>query len=251
MFKKVFNADNPFWQIMDTVFDLFVLNTLWLILCIPVITIGPSTTAAFYALIQRARGEGGEIHKDFFQSFKQNLKQGIIMGLIITLTGGFLLTDMWLCRVSGRGIYTFFLFFFGVLFIVWAMTALYSFPLLAKFERKIKEIFIWAFTLAFKNIGSTLIMLFVIAAGLWLCHILPGLIFIMFGLIGHYCAMIFAGIFKPYLPKPFTDSEFEDYDDSSRPDPYADFDEASFYGYDPEEMQKLMDEANDEGKKNE
>ena len=73
----------------------------------------------------------------------------------------------------------------------------------------------------------------------------------MFGLIGQYCAMIFAGIFKPYLPKPFTDSEFEDYDDSSRPDPYADFDEASFYGYDPEEMQKLMDEANDEGKKNE
>ncbi|MBQ6393347.1 MAG: DUF624 domain-containing protein, partial [Eubacterium sp.] len=51
MFKKVFNADNPFWQIMDTVFDLFVLNTLWLVFCIPVITIGPSTTAAFYALI--------------------------------------------------------------------------------------------------------------------------------------------------------------------------------------------------------
>ena len=113
MFKKVFNADNPFWQIMDTVFDLFVLNTLWLVFCIPVITIGTSTTAAFYALIQRARGEGGEIHKDFFQSFKQNLKQGIVIGLILTLTGGFLLTDMWLCRASGKGIFTFFLFFFG------------------------------------------------------------------------------------------------------------------------------------------
>ena len=244
MIRKIFNAENPFWQIMNTVFDLFVLNTLWLVFCIPVITIGPSTTAAFYALIQRARGEQKEIHKDFLQSFKQNLKQGIVIGLILTLTGSFLLLDMYLCRKTGKGIYTFFLFFFAVIFIVWAMVTLYAYPLLAKFERKTKEIFIWAFTMAFSNIGSTLTMLFVIAAGLWLIHILPGLIFIMFGLMGQYCAMIFAGIFKPYLPKPWRNDET---DSPSPTDTYADFDEAYFYGYDPEEMQKLLDE----GKENE
>ena len=247
MIKKIFNADNPFWQMMNTVFDLFILNTLWLLCCIPVITIGPSTTAAFYALIQRARGEETEIHKDFFRSFRQNLKQGIVMGLILTLTGTFLWLDMFLCRKSGTGIYSFFLFFFAVIFLAWAMTALYSCALLAKFDRKTREIFLWAFTLSIKNIGSTLIMLFVIGAGLWLCHILPGLLFIMFGLTGQYCAMIFAGIFKPWLPKPWRADEAGDGPAEGSGNVYADFDEASFYGYDPEEMQKLIDEGkNDE-----
>lgn len=246
MFERFFNSQNPLWQVMNTVFDLFVLNTLWLICCIPVVTIGPATTAAYYALIQRARGEQLEIHKDFFRSFKQNLKQGMLIGVILTLIGAFLAVDIYMCRVSGKGVFTFFLFFFGVIFLFWAMTTLYTFPILAKFERKTKEIFIWAFTLSIKNIFNTLLMLFVIVTGLWLCKILPGLIFIMFGLVTQYCATVFAGIFKPWLPKPWyleEENENDAHNDHTGGDnTYADFDEAAFYGYDPEEVEKLMHE---------
>ena len=32
MIKKIFNVKNPFWQSMNTIFDLFILNTLFVIL---------------------------------------------------------------------------------------------------------------------------------------------------------------------------------------------------------------------------
>ena len=56
MFDRMFRNNNPFWQSMGTVYDVFIVNSLWLLCCIPVFTIGSATTAAYYALIQRLLG---------------------------------------------------------------------------------------------------------------------------------------------------------------------------------------------------
>ena len=138
--KKIFNMDNPFWVAMGRVFDIFVLNCLWLLCCLPVFTIGPATTGLYYGMFGILRGDGGYPSRDFFKSFKLNFKQGLQLGIPLTLIGAFLALDIYLCYQSGRGIYTFFLFFFAVLFIVWLAVTLYTFPLLAKFERTNKQI---------------------------------------------------------------------------------------------------------------
>ena len=174
--KKIFNMDNPFWTAMGRVFDIFVLNCLWLLCCVPVFTIGPATTALFYGMFGILRGDGGYPSKDFFKSFKQNFKQGLQLGIPLTLIGAFLVLDMYLCYHTGRGIYTFFLFFFAVLFVVWLAVTLYTFPLLSKFERTNRQILIWAFTLCIKNFCRTLYMFFALILCLWLIHLLPGLI---------------------------------------------------------------------------
>ena len=131
--------------------------------------------------------------------------------------------------------------FFGIIFVFWAFTTLYAFPVLAKFERKNKEILIWAFTLSITNLSMTLTMLFVIVAAIWFCHLIPGLIFIMFGIVAQFNANIFAVIFKPYLPKPFYMEE-DDFTASTPDQTYADFNEAAFYGEDPAEVAKLLGE---------
>ena len=142
--NKLFNLDNPFWNSMDRVFDLFIANVLWLVCCLPVFTIGPSTAAFFYVLINMARGEDGIVSRDFFRSFRQNFRQGAGFGLLMTATGAFLAIDINMCYHSGTGIYTFFMVFFAVLFLLWASVALYSFALLAKFEKKNMEFLVWA-----------------------------------------------------------------------------------------------------------
>lgn len=202
MFDRFFKVNTPFWQSMGTVFDLFAVNCLWLFCCIPIFTIGPATTAAFYTLTQRVLKENATVTKDFFTSFKRNFKQGTLLGLLLTAIGAFLALDIYLCRRSGTGIFTFFLFFFAVIFIFWSFVTLYAFPILAKFDRTNKEILIWAFTLSVSNLPMTLTMLFVIAACLWFCHLIPGLVFIMFGVAAQFCTTVLVSLFKPFLPKP-------------------------------------------------
>lgn len=207
MWNKVFNVQNPFWQTMNTVFDLFVANCLWLLCCIPIVTIGPATSALFYCLIERLQGDGSYIHQDFLRSFKMNLKQGMKLGIPLTLVGIFLTLDMYLCYHTGRGIYSFFLFFFGVFFVLWMMVNLYVFPILAKFERSCKEILILAFTFCIKNLPMTIMMLAFIGFSAFICRFIPGLIFIIVGICAQFCAPIMASIFKPFYPKSEEEEE--------------------------------------------
>ena len=203
---RLFNPDNPFWLGMGKIFDIFVLNVLWLLCCIPVITIGPATTALFYSMIHLVRNEGFSVTQDFFRSFRQNFRQGILLGIPLTLTGAFLMADVWICYRAGTGIYTFFMVFFAVMFLLWSFITLYAFPLLAKFEKSNKEILIWAFTLSIRHTGLTLLMLFILAFGLWVCHILPGLIFIAFGLVCEFQSVLISSILKPWLPDIHADT---------------------------------------------
>lgn len=64
---------------------------------IPVITIGASLTAVFYAALKMARDEEGYVWKEFFKSFKQNLKQSILIELILAAFAAILLVDINVC----------------------------------------------------------------------------------------------------------------------------------------------------------
>ena len=207
--NKFFRSDNPFWIGMGSIFDLFVLNLLWLLCCLPIVTIGPATAAFYYAMINLVRGEETYLSKDFFHSFRQNIKQGIFLGIPLTAIGAFLLLDISMCYHAGTGIYTFFMVFFAVLFLIWLFIALYAFALLAKFEKKNKDLIIWAFVLSIRNLGRTLLMVFVLALGLWACHLLPGLIFIAFGLVCRFQTGLMLKILKPYLPDPMAEEELK------------------------------------------
>lgn len=214
MLNKVFNSNNPFWQSMGTIFDLFLVNTLWLICCLPIFTIGPATTAAYYTIIERLLGQGGYISYDFKRSFKKNFKQGVKLGVPVTLVGAFLALDVYLCRISGTGIFTFFMVFFAILFVFWCFTVLYTFPILSKFDMKNRDILIWAFTLSLKNLSMTLTMFFMTIVSVWLCHLIPGLIFIMFGICAQFNATIIVAMLKDKLVIKFED-EYDDSDDDN------------------------------------
>ncbi len=62
--------------------DLMVLNILWMLCCIPVITIGPACSALSRASINLARDESSSILKEFFLSFRRDFWKAVVLGLI-------------------------------------------------------------------------------------------------------------------------------------------------------------------------
>lgn len=208
MFDKLFNQDTPFWNGMGRIFDVFVLNSLWLLCCLPLFTIGPSTTALYYAMINMVRGEEHSVSRDFFHSFRQNFKQGILLGLLLTAVDAFLFVDISMCYHAGTGVYTFFMVFFAVIFLFCVFITLYSFPLLSKFEKKNIEILIWAFTLSIRNLWRTLLTIAALVIGIWIFHLLPGLIFIIPGLIAEFQTALMIPVLKPYLPDLYMEDEW-------------------------------------------
>ena len=117
---KIFNLDGKLMQTMNKFADIMFLNVITLICCIPIITIGPATTAMHYVLLKMFRNECDSVIKNYFKSFKENLKQGILINLIMLLFAVLIMVDL---RIMGsmegtvyKVLYTIFLAF-GVVYI--------------------------------------------------------------------------------------------------------------------------------------
>ena len=74
-FKDNFRGDSAYTQIMTKIFNIFWLSILWLLCCIPVITIGASTIALYYVMLKLVKDEETTVTREFFHSFKQNFLQ--------------------------------------------------------------------------------------------------------------------------------------------------------------------------------
>ena len=151
--------DNPIFDKLELLFNLMILNVLWIICSIPVVTIGASSSALNYTCIKLRRNEGDSIVRMFFHSFVTNLKQGMLIGtgmvaILIILCSG--LIQALGSINSGHSVSTVFaVALVGMLF-VWVMAYTYIFMILARFENTILRTITNSFYFMAKDIFQTL-----------------------------------------------------------------------------------------------
>lgn len=158
----MFQMDGPIWRFLSILGDMIILHALWLICCIPVVTIGPATAAAHYVTLKLVRDEGRSVWYMFFKSFKKNLKQGICLGIIFMVIGLFLSLDFYLClyRMEGSPLFKLVMFSaLGFLAILYMIEMIYLWGVLAYFENTSKQTVLNAFFIAMANWGETSVLL--------------------------------------------------------------------------------------------
>lgn len=84
---------------MERVGDLLLVNLLFVVCSLPIVTIGASATAMYYVL-GRIRRQEGTVTKDFFRSFRENFRQatlywGILLLAALALYWNFRLISGW------------------------------------------------------------------------------------------------------------------------------------------------------------
>lgn len=161
--KKIFKSDSPIMKALTIAADLLILNLLTMVLCIPIITMGPAVTAMNDIVIHIVRGEEGYTVKPYFQSFKANFKQGMILGLIPVAAAGILYLDYLAARMY-IPIMRAPIIAIGVIILA---IAFYAFGMLARYENTLRGTMKNAAMLAVGNFPRTLFMV-VCAVGLWL-----------------------------------------------------------------------------------
>jgi uncharacterized membrane protein YesL len=90
---KFFSYESKFSQLLLKLCYACYLNLLWAVCSLPIVTIGASTTALYYACLKIIRGEESYAGKMFFRAFKENLKQATVLWLILLGLGIFLGAD--------------------------------------------------------------------------------------------------------------------------------------------------------------
>ena len=155
--SNLFNLDGPILQFINKIVYSVYLNILWFVCCIPIVTIGASTVAAYSVAMKMVDDEEGYVARSFVSAFKANLKQGVIMGLIFLAATYAIYLDYEINRVSEEG--SFILIVTGIVSVfVYVAAMLYSFPLLARYENGIVATIQNSMEISRRYFGRTLLI---------------------------------------------------------------------------------------------
>ena len=212
---KLFNPDSRIMIFLSRVADLVILNILWLVCCVPVVTIGASTTAMYHVIRHWQKDSVSSIMRDFFQSFKEDFKQATPVYLILLIpTAAVVMNAMLIFNPENSAAVP------SYLLVIWFISALillfissFVYPVMAFFADSIFKTLRNAMVLALAHLPRTILisvlnLLPVILLFVNLSFFLQSSIFwLLIG--GALVAYLNMSILKPVFKK-LVPSEFED-----------------------------------------
>lgn len=202
--SNFFNMENPFFTTLSKICDILFISVVYVLLCIPIITIGPASTALYYSTVKVIRKERGYLYREFFKSFRTNFKRGAIIGVIFTILSAVLVFDILYAWGMVDVDYTKGSIFLGV-FLAFSLLVLsfsiYAFPILSRFEMTVKQLVKASIYMSMRHFHFTILMDAVIVASIVAFLYIPMLLFILPGAATFLISLLMERIFKKYMPK--------------------------------------------------
>ena len=72
-------------EVLSGLIDLIVAGILWLFCSLPILTVGASTTALYYAVAKTVRHNRGRLAPTFFHGFRSNFRPATLIWLLFLL----------------------------------------------------------------------------------------------------------------------------------------------------------------------
>ena len=216
---NIFSSDGWFSRFFGTLGDIIIVNILFILCSIPIVTMGASMSAMYFTLLKKQRtGENGGVVKLFFKGFKDNFKQSTISWLLFLLISFIFTLDFNLFGKGGPQENKLMYYTSVVLMILTCFIAIYLFPVISAFKNTLKNLLLQSIYLAAKNFIFTIVImvLYTLPAYVLLSStqiFMVGIfVFIVcgFGLIAYVSSFMFLKAFTPYLDevtKKYTDDD--------------------------------------------
>ncbi len=195
--SNFFNPDNKVFSFLGKVFDIVVLNVVWLALYIPffgllylygatgfvyvmipavlsLVVFVPSLTALYYSIVKAIRHQRSYPLTEFFRSFKANFRQGAIVSVFLMIFAGIISLDFVLLKGEES---TYFTVLRSALMAVSYFvlgTLVFFCPVISRFNMTLKDALKFSFGLSVKHVWCTILSLLLWATDILIVYITGG-----------------------------------------------------------------------------
>jgi len=203
---QLFSLDNPIMRFLSKVADLLILNIIFWICCIPIVTIGASTTALYSVTLKMVKNEESYIARGFFQAFKENFKISTGLWILTALAGIVLYVDYYVAPQMVSPLNQILQVLLTALLILYIFTWLYLFPYVARFQNNWKNTIKNAFLISIANLPFTFLLVIFVGLLLFLTYIVnlaivgPFWMLCGFSTATYAMSFIFRRVFRKYEP---------------------------------------------------
>lgn len=200
MIKEILNSEGPFIGFLDKTGQLIGLSVLWILGCVPLVTIGSSTAALYYAVIKSVRRGQGSALKEFWRSYRANLVRGIPITVTAAAVGLLLAMNLGILQGQQKSILS-----GGALicFVMLVFASVYIGPVLSRFTLKITEVWKLAFVMSLRFWHHTLLLLSGAAITVALqIYVLPvPAVFLLPGVCCYLSTFLIEKALRRYMPE--------------------------------------------------
>lgn len=201
---RIFNIDSPLMRALNYFTDLVILNILWIICCIPIVTIGASTTALYGFFLNRSTESS--VVKRFWGQFKSNLKKSTILWMIEVVFLAILVANIWFYYNNIGGDFSILRIVFLIPAVILGVGIEYIFPLQSHFENNVKQTIKNSFLVGMAHFPTSLLILVIQISPIILAlvnisiffRISPLLLMIGQSAIVNISSLLFKRVFRQY-----------------------------------------------------
>ncbi len=204
-----FNPDGSIMKALGRIADLAILNLLWLICSLPVVTMGAATTALLSVTLKMVKNEESYIFRGYIKALKRNFKQSTIIWLVLLAVMIVLGTDYYIISHWDSQLKYLLLTVVILAGLILLFVELYIFPLIAKFENTVGEYFKNAVLMSIRHLPYTLILAVIFGMQVYACfymlvnyQFLPILILFGESAFVYVMSYLYAKIFRGYEAVP-------------------------------------------------
>lgn len=170
-FDAIFNFDSPFMLRASRVASLCILNILWIVCCLPIVTIGPATVAMNYVIFQYHNQLSDEVVRPFFRAFRRDFWQSMLLGIPVSIVCALLFFNgLYIYGNYPDQFHPLWIPFVLMLLIAGAVIT-FGFPLLARYSLTLRQVVNNSLIFFVQNLPGSLVMMLV--------HFLPVVVWIL------------------------------------------------------------------------
>lgn len=184
--QGLFSPDSRFMQGMSRAADLMILNLLFLLTSVPVVTAGPAACAMYRVIFAMGTSRESGVLKSYFRAFRENFGAALRIWLLLLAVGAALGADIFLFACFG-GLVSAFSVIFWALLAVEFLAACMIFPLISLFQNSMLQTVKNGLALAFGYLPR--------AAAVLVMWLFPVVMLLRFPLVFFYAAFIWIVIY--------------------------------------------------------
>lgn len=161
--EKMFQYDNPVWNILGKIADMVFISLLWILCSLPVVTAGAATSAACSCARNLLQDEG-DLTRTFMTSFRVNFRKSTLLWLMVLISGVVLSADLYFFSQISADWAKVMLIVTMIFSLILLVMAIYMFSMISKFEGSLRQIAGMAFVLSIRAFPSTILMVILFLA---------------------------------------------------------------------------------------
>ncbi len=159
MAADFFSKKNPATRFLTSLCNLIIVNLLFIITSLPIITIGASLCGLYTITFEILNNEEVILFREYFRAFKECFVRATLLWVPILLIDSFLSWEILLVLSGLEGTTGAMLIPIVLVMLISLFIIVYAFPLLARFENTLKQTLKNSFLMGLGNLPTTIMII--------------------------------------------------------------------------------------------